>query len=349
MVVHKMGQYSDVIRTIDSPFTAGAATQSVRDSFDLATPSGDASHITHLTFFHTITDANAAQFDPTGSITNAISKFKLQVNGNVLVDYTSPLTTLDPNNSGLDPLGVLLQKTGGISMIYPYVNGTDVTVYSFFRIPLGIAFNGGQNLRVNLSIDYGAIDTDADSWGNHANTALSASKLQVIADYGIAKEAVVYPSSEQFIHSANATQLVTVNGNKSFGQMLGVMIANDTVANEFGLDGIRPRNGGFAQIPYEYMRLLNGDIAFKYMQANTTGETTPIAMQIAEAGSLWINAYRLTAGADFQIDVQTVEATTRYYFPVFVRNLGGRNAPAPKQNVQTVSSVTSATMKESQA
>ena len=345
-----MGQYSDVIRTIDSPFTAGASTQSVRDSFDLATPTGDAPHITHLTFFHTITDANAAQFDPTGPITNAISKFKLQVNGNVLVDYTSPLTSLDPDNNGIDPLGVLLQKTGGLSYIYPYVDGTDATVYSFFRIPLGIAFNGGQNLRCNLSIDYGEIDTDADSWSNHASAALSASKIQIIADYGVAKEAVNYASSEQFIHSANATQLVTVNGNKNLGQCLGVMVANDTIANQFGTDGIRPRNGGFAEIPYQYMRFLNGDVAFKYDRVNTSGETAIQTVQIAQAGSLWINAYRLTAGADFQIDVQNgSEQTTRYYFPVFVRPLGGKNTPAPKQNVQSVSSVTQATMKESQA
>ena len=347
-MVLKMGQYSDVIRTIDNPFTAGATTQSVRDSFDLAVPTGDAPHITHLTFFHTITDANGAQFDPLNSITNAISKFKLQVNGNVLVDYTSPLTTLDPDNAGLDPFGVMLQKTGGMSMLYPYADGV-TTVYTFFRIPLGIAFNGGQNLRCNLSIDYGEIDTDADSWSNHASAALSASKIQVIADYGVAQEAVNYASSEQFIHSANSTQLVTINGNKNLGQCLGIMIANDTIANEYGLDGIRPRNGGFAQIPYEYMRLLNGDIAFKYQMTNAAGETAAQAMQIAQAGSLWINAYRLTAGADFQIDVQTVEATTRYYFPVFVRPLGGKNTPAPKQNVQSISSVTQATMKESQA
>lgn len=345
-----MGQYSDVIRTIDSPFTAAANTQSVRDSFDLATPTGDAPHITHLTFFHTITGDAAANIEPNGPITNAISKLKIQINGNVLVDYTSPLTTLDPDNSGLDPLGVLLQKTGGTSMLYPYVKDTDTTVYSFFRIPLGIAFNGGQNLRCNLSIDYGDIDGAADSWFDDGSAALTASKIQIIADYGVAKEAVNYSSSEQFIHSANATQLVTINANKNLGQMLGVMVANDTIANEFGTDGIRPRNGGFAEIPYQYMRLLNGDIAFKYAQSNSTGETTAIAMQIAQAGSLWINAYRLTAGADFQIDVQNgSEQTTRYYFPVFVRPLGGRNTPAPKQNVQSVSSVTQATMKESQA
>ena len=344
-----MGQYSDVIRTIDNWVSAGASTQTVRDSFDLAAPLGDAPHVTHLTFFHTVTDANAAQFDPLNSITNAISKFKLQVNGNVLVDYTSPLTTLDPDNAGLDPFGVLLQKTGGMSYLYPYVDGTDATAYSFFRIPLGIAFNGSQNLRVNLAIDYGAIDTDATSWSNHASAATSSSKLQIIADYGVAKEAVVYASSEQFIHSANATQLVTVNGNKSYGQCLGVLIANDTIANEFGTDGIRPRNGGFAQIPYEYMRFLNGDIAFKYDMTNNAGETGVQGMQIAQAGSLWVNAYRLTAGADFQIDVQTVEATTRYYFPVFVRSLGGSNSRPAKQNIQTVSSATAATMKESQA
>jgi len=345
-----MGQYSDIIRTIDSPFTAAASTQSVRESFDLAAPSGDAPHVTHLTFFHTITGDAASNITPIGPITNAISKFKLQIGSNVLVDYTSPLTLLDPDNGAIDPLGVMLQKVGGISSLYPFSSGNDATVYSYFRIPLGISFNGNQSLRVNLSIDYGDIDKAADSWFNHASAALTASKIQLIADYGIAKEQVTYASSQQFIHSANATQMVTVSGDKNRGQLLGVMVGNDQIENGFGTDGIRPRNGGFSEIPYQYWRFLNGDTTFGYRATNTTGETTANNTVTAELGTLWINAYRLTAGADFQMDIQNgSEATTRYYFPVYVRSLSAKDTAPAKQNVQSISSVTSSTMKDSQA
>ena len=127
-------------------------------------------------------------------------------------------------------------------------------------------------------------------------------------------------------------------------------MANDTIANQYQTaDCIRAINGGFSPLPYQYMRFINGDTTIGFRQANDAGETTTSSFQVAEPGSLWVNAFRLSAGADFQMVVANGDAqTTRYYFPVFVRPLSQKDTPAPKQNIQTVSSTTAATVAESQ-
>jgi hypothetical protein len=330
-----MGQYSDVVRTIND--TISGATTQIRDAFDLAPPSGNAPHITHLTFFHEFVTANASNTDPIGDIGNAISRLKLQVGGRVIMDYNSPLSSLDPDSAQLSALGMLARKTGGQAWLYPYVDGTDATVYSFIRIPVGLAFPSG-NQRVNLEINYGAIDAAATAWLNNGSSSVSSSKLSIIADYGVATNAVVYASSTQFDHTQNATQTVTISGNSNLGYMLGVMAANDTAADEYGTDGIRVRNGGFAQIPLQYMHLINGDLVRGYPLANVAGDDKSQTYATASKGLLFIPTFKLNPGADLQIDVQSSETTTRYYFPVFCNPINSKDSPAPNQTVQKVSS-----------
>jgi hypothetical protein len=162
--------------------------------------------------------------------------------------------------------------------------------------------------------------------------------LSIIADYGVATNAVVYASSTQFDHTQNATQTVTISGNSNLGYMLGVMAANDTAADEYGTDGIRVRNGGFAQIPLQYMHLINGDLVRGYPLANVAGDDKSQTYATASKGLLFIPTFKLNPGADLQIDVQSSETTTRYYFPVFCNPINSKDSPAPNQTVQKVSS-----------
>jgi len=350
-----MGQYSDSVRTINDVVTGTQYT--TRDAFDLAAPSGDAPNVTHVTLFHKFTFAAAAEVEVVAPISALIQRLKLQIGGRTIVDYNTPLTAIDPQSTIGDALQVLLKKIGGQAFLYPYKNNTDTEVFSWIRIPVGIDFMGAQSKRVNLEIVYGggsaatAIDSETTAWAGSATSAVSATELQVICDYGIARESVVLGSSVQFIHAANGTQVVTVPGDASKGQMLGVLVANDTQADQLSDDGLRANLGGFLNIPPQYMHFLNGDTTFGLDRPNTDSAagTTATVNYMCSPGVMWVNTYRITAGADVDIVVANgSEQTTRNYFPVYVNSLNARDSKAPRQNMQTVSSVTSKTAQEAQ-
>lgn len=350
-----MGQYSDSVRTINDTVTGTQYT--TRDAFDLAAPTGDASTVTHITLFHKFTFASAAEVEVLAPISALIQRLKLQIGGRTIVDYHSPLTAIVPQSIIGDALEVMLKKIGGQAFLYPYKNNTDTDVFSWIRIPVGIAFNGAQSKRVNLEIVYGggsaatAIDSETTAWAGSATSAVSSTELQVICDYGVARESVVLGSSVQFIHAANGTQVVTIPGDATKGQMLGILIGNDTQADQFSNDGLRPNLGGFLNIPPQYIHFLNGDTTFGYDRPNTDSAegTSATVNYMISPGCTWVNTYRITAGADVDVIVANgAEQTTRNYFPIYVNSLNAKDAPKVKQNVQTVSSVTSQTVKEAQ-
>ncbi len=348
-----MGQYSDSVRTINTTITGTQTT--IRDAFDLAAPTGDAPNVTHMTFFHKFTMGDAAKVDCVAPISAAIKQLKLQIGGRTIVDYNSPLTTLLPAGDKGDSLEVMLKKIGGQAYLYPYVNDTDTTVYTWVRIPVGISFNGAQSKRVNVEIVYGGgaattgIDGNASAYFAHATSSVSATELQIICDYGVARESVILGSNTQFDHAANSTQVVTVAGDATKGQLLGVLVANDTQADGFGSEGLRPNLGGFLNIPAPYIHFLNGDTTFGFRRGNKTGPTAAMVDYPVSLGATWVNTYRLTAGADIDLIVSNgSEATTRYYYPVYVNSLNAKDAPKVRQNLQTVSSVTSQVAKEAQ-
>ena len=349
-----MGQYSDSVRTLNDTITGTQYT--LRDAFDLAAPTGDAPNVTHFTLFHKFTLADAAKVDALGPISTVIQRLKLQIGGRTIVDYNTPLTAIVPQSVNGDALDVMLKKIGGQSFLYPYKDGTDTTVFTWIRIPVGIAFNGAQSKRVNLEVVYGGgtaatgIDGNASAYFGHATSSVSASETQVICDYGVARESVVLGTSVQFDHAANGTQVVTVPGDATKGQMLGVLVGNDTAADQFSDDGLRANLGGFLNIPPQYIHFLNGDTTFGFNRtANTADGTADMQSFMISPGATWVNTYRLTAGADCDIIVANgSEATTRNYFPVYVNSLNAKDAPKVRQNLQTVSSVTSQVAKEAQ-
>lgn len=348
-----MGQYSDVVRTINDTISGSQTT--IRDAFDLAAPTGDAPHVTHITFFHKFTFGDAANVDISAPISAAINSMKIQIGGKTILDYTSPLTVLLPATAKGDTLEVMLKKVGGQAYLYPYVNDTDTVVYSWFRIPVGIAFPNSQSKRVNLEIVYGGgtaaegIDANAAAWASNGSSSVSSTELQIICDYGIAREAVTFAPSIQFNHSASSTQVVTVPGDASRGQMLGIVVGNDQQEEGFGSDGLRPNLGGFLNIPSQYIHFLNGDTTIGFVRGNKAGPTTEMVRYPVSPGATWLNTYRITSGVDVDIIVNNgSEQTYRYYFPVYVQPLSAKDAPKPKQNLQTVSSVTGAVVTEAQ-
>ena len=349
-----MGQYSDSVRTLND--TIEGTQYTLRDAFDLAAPTGDAPNITHVTLFHKFSMAAAANVDCVAPISAVIQRLKLQIGGRTIVDYNSPLTAIVPATTTGDALEVMLKKIGGQSFLYPYKNDTDTDVFTWLRIPVGIAFNGAQSKRVNLEIVYGGgtaatgITGNAAAYFANGSSDVSSSEFQFICDYGVARESVILGTSVQFDHAANGTQVVTVPGDASKGQMLGVLIGNDTAADQFSNDGLRPNLGGFLNIPPQYVHFLNGDTTFGFNRTATSAAgTADMASYMVSPGATWVNTYRLTAGADVDIILANgSEATTRNYFPVYVNSLNAKDAPKVRQNLQTVSSVTSQVAKEAQ-
>jgi hypothetical protein len=346
-----MGQYTDSVRTLNDLIDGTQTT--IRDAFDLAAPTGDAPMVTHMTFFHKFTFAAAANVDVVAPISAAIKQLKLQIGNRTIVDYVNPLATILPASAKGDSLQVMMEKLGGSCYLYPYVNDTDTVVYSWIRIPVGVTFNGAQSKRVNMEIVYGGgtaatgLDGNAAAWGANGSSNITATELQVLCDYGISRDVVTIGTSRQFDHTAS-TQVVTISGDKSKGQMLGVLVANDTQADEFGEDGIRQNFGGFLGIPPQYIHFLNGDTTFGFNLGNNGGLTTAQQRFAVSPGATWVNCYRLSAGADVDLVVNSSETTTRYYFPVFVNTINSKDGAKPKQNIQTSSSVTASTMKQAE-
>ena len=323
------GQYWDLVYTSSD----GAGSAAIQRRYAFYVPSANIAGVNSLSNFGFIIEATPSGAAlPNSTAGASILRYQVIVDGKPQLDFVQPLATNDPDGGGPNNFDYYIQKAGGTVTQLPRAETGQLTYIQW--LPLGIPLTNSEQ-RIEVVVDYDIWDNAAGYWD--AGVTTTAWKISMLAMYGTANESVCIGSGQTYAHSSGATESVVVRGDSSKGSMAGVLIFNDTQADEFGADGIKAQLGGNYQLPLDLWEVLNGD-------ARGTGalnipdltNTTRIAAPSSFGGLLgasFVNTYNLTPGANLTLQVSSSAATPRYYYPVFVRPLGQPSQAVPKMSV----------------
>ena len=201
-------------------------------------------------------------------------------------------------------------------------------------LPLGIPLTNSEQ-RIEIVVEYDLWDGAAGYW--NAGVTTSSFVMNVLAMYGTSAASLSIGSAATYTASANATESVVVRGDAGRGQMAGVMIFNDTQADEWGADGFRAQLGGNYSLNVDIHSILNGDATGA--GALTVPDITNVTRSpggssfMGLLGATFLNTYNLTAGANLTIVQQSTAATTRFYYPIYIKPLGQPSQAIPKMTV----------------
>jgi hypothetical protein len=324
-----MAQYWDLMHTSsDGP---GAAAIERRYAFYV--PPSNISGVNSLVNFGFMIEATPSGAAlPNGTLGHAVKRYQVLVDGKPLLDYVNPLSTTDPDATGPNDFDYYVQKAGGTVVQLP--RGQTAALTYIQHLPMGIPLQS-YSQRIEVVVNYDVFDNAAGFW--NAGVTTSAFKISMLAMYGQASESIQIGSAKTYTHSANSTETVVVSGNAPAGALAGVIVFNDTQADELGTDGIKAQLGGNYQLPLDLIEVLNGDArgmgALHVPDITNTDRTVAPTSYGGLAGATFINTYNLTPGANLNLVIQSSAATTRYYYPVFVKALSGPASKVPKQGV----------------
>ena len=275
-----------------------------------------------------------------------ISQLRVQVGSEIVINWNNNGT---PAATTLTQLGVFIQRLGGQD--FCIVDAADaLTCLAELTMPVGL--DASKSHRVNVQL------TLLDEVGmTGQNMTVAASTLDWTINYGVAKELTIIGARQDFTMTAGATRTVTVFGKEGVN-MLGLMCAsanNNGAATAVVLDAIqsiRINNGAFRELFVNQWRSLNNSfrnpdrtsLALGNMgnvdAAGIMAEQTRVAGQ---AGSLFLNLRRITAGANidaaFSYTAANGDAPLALY-PVWVSSIGATGAKAPRQTIITPQSTT---------
>jgi len=259
-----------------------------------------------------------------GDISNLISSLRIIINGEVVHDFTAGFA--DPTGLGASQYNYLLNKIGG-RVVEECTVGSETRRQGYINIPIGkVLSSSGQN-RIECIVGWAAASSNSSSgrleWWTRYNDATETSTILVPAT--------------SFTH-ANAIEQVIIRcpTNLPAGASIsGILVLNDTEADELGEQGIRCNALGSYGVTIDQWRMINGDLMNGVMYNNGSLGMALIdesgapaafnALQYAQSvtGSLLIPTFNLSLG-DVNLVVDSSAATTRKYFPIITVPIGGR-------------------------
>ena len=323
--------YTDLVST-QTTMVAGGATYNF--SFDSPISADGSPHITHMGIQLNLTSALAQTITngPSGIITD----LRVKVGSNIIMNWN--------NNAAYTPtqlsqFGVLVQRIGG----QDYCVASDaaaLTTLSELSWPVGL--DATRSHRVNVSITLG---TET----NMITQALvpATSEMNVSLNYGLSKEATIIGSRQDFTMTANATRIITVFGKQGWN-MLGVFCSsNNPLVDE--MTSARVNNGAFRELLLNQWRALNNSFGAPdatqlrlgaVPDVAATGVISQQTMISGQAGSVFLNLRRITAGANIDVAFTYNAADTLALYPVWVAKIGAGTGTAPRQTISQAQSTT---------
>lgn len=325
------GQYWDVVHTSSD----GPGTAAIQRRYSFYIPASNISGVNSLAkfgFMIQATPSGAAVVQ--GTAGHAIKRYQILVDGKPVLDYVNPLATTNPDAGGPNDFDYYIQKAGGTVVQLP--RDTSGELQYVQHLPLGIPLTQSEQ-RIEVVVDYDIWDSSADGYWN-ADVTTSAFKISILALYGMASETLSIGSGQSYAHSESATESVVIRGDASRGMMAGIMVFNDSQADGYGSDGIKAQLGGNYQLPLELWEVLNGDArGTGALHVPNIGDVTRVSGATAYSGLLgatFVNTFNLTPGANCTLMVSNGgAATTRFYYPVYVKALGTPAQAVPKMSV----------------
>ena len=331
MVLEMSGQYWDIVHRDATQMDGTAANTIARYAFFV--PSSNVAgmnSLANLGFAITATPSGAAL--PNGSAGHSILRYQVFVDGKPWVDFVQPLGTNDPDATGPNNFDYYIQKAGGTVIQMP--RGQTAALNYVQYLPLGIPLTNSEQ-RIEIVVEYDLWDGAAGYW--NAGVTTSSFVMNVLAMYGTSAASLSIGSAATYTASANATESVVVRGDAGRGQMAGVMIFNDTQADEWGDDGFRAQLGGNYSLNVDIHSILNGDAfgtgALTVPNITNTSRVAEGTAAMGLLGASFLNTYNLTAGSNLTVVQQSSAATTRFYYPVFIKPLGQPAQAIPKMTV----------------
>ena len=256
---------------------------------------------------------------------NLINNLRLTLNGDVFFDFRQAVSGGD--NANPSSIGYFLNSIGGRSVEKP----SDLTKEAYFVIPCGLQVDAGVG-RIEAVIGYSA-----------AAAAVASGTFQMWARYNTATQtSTVIAPSTSFTHAAAIEQVVVRIPQMSKGQVVsGVLIQNDSAADELGSQGIRIMTQSAYGLDVDFLRTFNGDLYNGVLFADD--QNNPNALTYAQdvAGSIFIPTFNLVGG-DLILQIDSTQATTRTYTPVLVSAYNAKETVGTRQTVSVAGNTSKA-------
>lgn len=317
--------YVDLQSTNVIPISGGAQ---YNFSYDTPISQDGSPHLTHIGFQIDWTLVTDLGVPIPSTIGRLIQNMRIKIGSETILNFDDPYV----NTDGVSPSNIscLAQKVGGVDASTQFTLKDGI---GELTLPFGI--DATRSHRVNFAITLG----DEEVWcGSKFDT--STTEFNVVNYYGVAAQATLYGSRQDFLLSTGAERTITTYGKVGW-EMLGVVAINGADDKD-NITQIRVNNGAFRALTVQQWRVLDSSYQLGIRaegagDGNTGGVNTPLWVT-ARLGFSFLDLKRLTAGANIDMTVTSDAAVTYSFFPVWVANIGAGTSKAPRQNQKSVSS-----------
>ena len=275
------------------------------------------------------------------------SSLRIVIDGQTYFNYNSGFDGTDLAAASAQPgnLGYFINSIGGRS--YQVPTAIDATTVDYFlEIPIGAVLSGNGVPRFEVTIGF----YNCSEWIiNGGGGSLTSGTMSYWGIYNSGtKTTTRVLQSTSFTHAANAMEQVVVRvGNVEQlypgSTVAGVLIQNDSAADEYGSNGVRPLALSQFGMPVDLHRWANGNLNNEIMaylpqtaplaHGGSTGsfinQQTPF---VSTLGQLFVPLYNV-AGGDVVLIIDSSAATTRSYSRVLVQNIGGKEMSMARQTL----------------
>ena len=287
---------------------------------------------------------SAGSINNEGDFGHAISKFRVAYDGVTMFDYQDAVTRASAAACAqTSRISYLTNTLGGRSYQVPIAAAGTALEY-YLWIPMGIPTLKNAVKRMEVFHDY------LDLTNYNAATAITSPKIEFWFKFNDAvAQSTRITGTRTWTHTSGSIEQITIPGNQSAGQMAGILVQNDSDADEFGSSGIRIiGQGGFGMAPM-MLRLANGDLSNGIMGMDPDVSVEQQSYQFQVKGCQFIPLYNYAAGVDATLLIESSADTTRYYSPIFVRPTGTPAQPTPTQQASAPESVTKTILRRTDA
>jgi len=255
---------------------------------------------------------------------NIISSLRFTLNGEVIHDFRAGVSGGSNNNPSA--YGYFLNSIGGRSVEKP----NDTSKEAYLVIPIGRQIKDSVG-RLECVIGFGA-----------TAAAIASGTFQLWGRYNTATQTqtTVVPSTS-FTHAASIEQVVVRIPQDVKGVVAGILIQNDSAADQYGSQGVRLMAQSAYGLDADFLRTFNGDLNNGVLYADDDLSTTALTFAQEVPGALFVPTYNLVGG-DVVLQVDSSVATTRTYTPVMIAPFNAKDSTPVRQTAQVVGNTSNA-------